>query len=228
MIELKNFEKFYKNELLIKSSSIIISDNSFVFILGKNGIGKTSLFKCILNLETFNGDLLFDSQNFNNIIGQIFAIFDDTPLYSHLTGFQNIQIFCPNITTKIFTHSLLESLNLNQKVKFYSYGQKKKLSIFIAILLQPKYLIIDELTNGLDYETISWLKTNLKKSFLNCTILATGHQFDFYNDLVEELLIISNKQIKKINLFKSKKKLEALYEEFICWIKARIIISMVL
>ncbi|WP_338631949.1 ATP-binding cassette domain-containing protein [Clostridium baratii] len=178
MIEIINLYKKYGKSNLFNNINFKISDNSFAFIMGANGEGKTTLFKCLLDLEKFKGDILFDGEPFLKIIKNIFAIYDDVPFYTNLTGFQNIKLVSYK---KIQVDDIDENLQLllsidklNKKVSTYSYGEKKKLAILIAILLKPKYLIIDELSNGLDFETISWLRENIKIIFKKSTIIATG------------------------------------------------------
>lgn len=199
MIEFINVYKKYGKNNLFDNVNFKISNNSFAFIMGANGEGKTTLFKCLLNLERFQGNILFDGKKFNKVIKNIFAIYDDVPFYMNLTGFQNIKLISYKKFSLEYIERNLKTLlsidKLNKKVSTYSYGEKKKLAIIIAILLKPKYLIIDELSNGLDFETISWLKENIKSIFNKSTIIATGHQFEFYEDIIDELFIIKNKKI---------------------------------
>lgn len=199
MIEFINVYKKYGKNNLFDNVNFKISNNSFAFIMGANGEGKTTLFKCLLNLERFQGNILFDGKKFNKVIKNIFAIYDDVPFYMNLTGFQNIKLISYKKFSLEYIERNLKTLlsidKLNKKVSTYSYGEKKKLAIIIAILLKPKYLIIDELSNGLDFETISWLKENIKSIFNQSTIIATGHQFEFYEDIIDELFIIKNKKI---------------------------------
>ena len=216
MIEVKNISKYYKKRLLIDNCSFNINDNKFTFILGVNGIGKTSLFKCLLNLEKYKGEILYDKSELKNVIGKVFSIYDDSPLYLNLSGMQNIKILTNNIKNlDLIDDVLISNLDLTKKVKFYSYGQKKKLSIIIAIILQPKYLIIDELLNGIDYDTISWIKKNLKLIFKNTTIIGSGHQLNDYTHMVDEIFVFKDKQLVKVDLEIEGKDLEVIYAKFI-------------
>ncbi len=218
MIEVRRLNKSYKNNVIFNECTISFESNKINFLMGANGQGKTTLFKCLLNLDNYSGEILFDDYKFKDIINNIFAIYDDSPLYLNLTGLQNISIF---LERKVSKHeyeafqNILSNRILERKVKEYSYGQKKILSIIIAFLKSPKYLIIDEISNGLDFETMIWLKDNLKLLSKNTTIIATGHQFEFYNNIIDNLYIINDKKIVQVDKKFKDKGLSSVYEQFI-------------
>ena len=83
-------------------------------------------------------------------------------------------------------------------MKDYSLGEKKKLALIVALLQKPKYLFIDEISNGLDAETLEILQENLKKLKKESLILVTGHHFDFYEKIIDELYIIRDNTITHI------------------------------
>ncbi|MDO7862753.1 hypothetical protein [Brochothrix thermosphacta] len=103
---------------------------------------------------------------------------------------------------------------LKRKVKHYSYGQKKKLSLALVALLRPKYLIMDEISNGLDFQFSKELKKIVLDLSKETTILLTGHQYDFYNDIIDNLLVFEDKKIVMLekNFKSEKKKLETIYD----------------
>ncbi|WP_415329150.1 ATP-binding cassette domain-containing protein [Clostridium perfringens] len=218
MIEIRRLNKSYKNNVIFNECTISFESNKINFLMGANGQGKTTLFKCLLNLDNYSGEILFDDYKFKDIINNIFAIYDDSPLYLNLTGLQNISIF---LERKVSKHeyeafqNILSNRILERKVREYSYGQKKILSIIIAFLKAPKYLIIDEISNGLDFETMIWLKDNLKLLSKNTTIIATGHQFEFYNNIIDNLYIINDKKIVQVDKKFKDKGLSSVYEQFI-------------
>ena len=212
MLEIINLSKKYKSKFIIESFSIRMEENKFYFFLGKNGVGKTSLFKCILNLEEYTGTILYNNKPFNSCNNDVFAIYDDTPLYTNLTGNQNIKIFTDKTHLDYLDNELV-TMDLNKKVKYYSCGERKKLSIIIAILLKPKFLIVDEISNGLDYDCMKWLQKNFKTIFKDSTIIGAGHQFDFYETLVDEVLVINNNHVTKLHDINDRKELKMLYEE---------------
>ena len=104
---------------------------------------------------------------------------------------------------------------LRNKVKTYSYGQKKKLALALVEILQPKYLFMDEISNGLDFDMMKELKDDIKRWAETMTIFLTGHQFSFYNELVDSLFAFKDKQIVLLeeNFSSCGKTLEEIYDK---------------
>lgn len=198
MIEIINLSKKYKNKIIIDSSIFRINTNKVSFIMGPNGSGKTTLVKCIMGLESYSGQIIFNNSSNNSLV-----VWDDCPFYNNLSGIKNLILFSEGKIDKknIINLSLkyLDNDLLNRKVKHYSYGQKKKLALALVEILKPKYLIMDEISNGLDYDTIKILKSRIKQWANNTTILLTGHQFDFYNDIIDEVFILKNNKILSLD-----------------------------
>ena len=202
MIELKKFQKRYKNNVLYSPTDLVFPNHSISFIMGSNGCGKTTLLKCIAGLENYKGTILFNNQPLDEVRSQCFVIWDDTPCFSNLTGIQNIRILSELKSYSEIVDAAQKYLDysvLKQKVKSYSYGQKKKLMLAVADLLQPKYLIMDEISNGLDVDMMDDLAAHLNKMKTYSTILLTGHQFSFYEKVAEHVFIKTNSNVKYIS-----------------------------
>jgi ABC-type multidrug transport system ATPase subunit len=214
VIQINNFTKKYKNNTVFENVSFAILDHQITFLMGENGSGKTTLVKSILNLEKYQGQILFDDNPITCAYGDISAVYDDSPLYLCLNGYQNIRLLCnrsiSNNETNAFALQLLSEPELRKKVKKYSYGQRKKLSIIIAFLNESKYIFMDEVSNGLDYDTMNKVKEMLKEHVKTKSIFLTGHQFEFYNDIVNSILIVKNKNI--VSYENDNKSLEWIYK----------------
>lgn len=218
MIELKNFEKLYKKKCLYNSTSIVFPSNSISFLMGKNGIGKTTLLKCIAGLESYQGEILFNGKPLSKIRDNILIIWDDSPVFTNLTGLQNLKIMteskCNTSEIKNVAEKYLGLDIMKHKVKSYSYGQKKKLMLAIAQLLKPKYLIMDEISNGLDIEMMDDLALHLKNIKNECTILLTGHQFSFYEKVAEHVFLKKSENVIYISPEqRDSRSLEELYHD---------------
>ena len=199
MITASHFSKSYRKHEIIATSNFEIRGNKITFLMGPNGSGKTTLIKCLMGMEMYNGTLLFDEKPIGQVHEECLVLWDDCPFYQTLSGLSNLMIFGegkrkkPEILER--AQKYLDMDTLKKKVSLYSYGQKKKLSLVLVDLLSPTYLFMDEISNGLDYETIRFLKDQVKDWSERMTIFLTGHQFDFYNDVIDDLLIFKENQI---------------------------------
>ena len=111
---------------------------------------------------------------------------------------------------------LLTHKKLKECTKNYSLGERKRLSVICAILRKPKYLILDETSNGLDIDSMEILQQQLMLLKEISSIFATGHHFEFYNSLVDNLLILNNRTIHCVDEYrKGSSSLYELYKKYI-------------
>lgn len=219
MLSFENFSKKYKNVTIINESNFTVNSNKITFFMGPNGAGKTTLIKCIAGLESFDGKILCDNCDIEKIREKTLIVWDDCPFYDNMSGLKNLLIMSETvsisskevllISQKYFTKELLL-----RKVKSYSYGQRKKLALVLQLILKPKILIMDEISNGLDYDTMKQLREDIKKLSENTCVILTGHQFSFYEGIVDDVYIINNGNISNVTdeYNKDKFKLENIYE----------------
>lgn len=215
ILSISGFSKTYKNNKIFDNAESSFQHGRISLIMGANGAGKTTLAKCISGLENYKGDISFKGND--AMREKLLIIWDDAPFYGNLNGFDNLSVLC---NKKISKASIFETAKkymtrelLNEKVKKYSYGQKKKLSIVLAELIDPQVLIMDEITNGLDRKSLKQLKKDLLKKRSDRITILTGHQLSFYNDIVDDLYIIKNMKLqKKYGLKNMEYDLEEVYD----------------
>jgi ABC-type multidrug transport system ATPase subunit len=196
MITIRGITKRYRRRLVLDGFDADIPDGGITFLMGPNGAGKTTLIKVLLELERYEGAVMYDGRRLAQVRDEIGIVHDDAPCYRHLTGLQNLRLLANDwngeddmSAEKEFALSPTE---LKRKVRSYSYGQRRKLAIMGAFAGQPRYLIMDEVSNGLDYEAMQELKRALIAAAATTTILLTGHQFDFYSDIVNQVLVLKD------------------------------------
>lgn len=220
MIKFVNFAKYYNNQAILKDVNLEIADNKITFIMGKNGAGKTTLVKCMLGLEDYAGEIQYDlGVSENEEKKRILAIWDEFPFYDGMTGLNNLYVFSEGLKSQReileIAQKYLGKEILKRKVKSYSYGQRKKLSLILVEILEPQIVVMDEVSNGLDYETMVYLKKYIRELAKSATIVLMGHQFEFYNDLIEEMVVIKKGSMKTLekDFQNSGHQLEEIYEE---------------
>lgn len=219
MLEIVNFYKKYSKVQILNNVNISFNENEITFLMGQNGSGKTTLIKCMMGLENFSGTITLDNKNISKEGERCLAIWDDCPFYTEISGLKNLYILgegkCSKKQIQKYAARYLDLDKLKRKVKTYSYGQKKKLALSLVCILEPKVIIMDEISNGLDYETMMMLKKELLEMARTKIIILTGHQFSFYNDIIDKLLLIKEKNIVEVEGdFKSGlNSLEDIYEK---------------
>lgn len=146
----------------ISDLNIAVPKGSIYGFLGPNGSGKTTTIRLILGLiRSKSGTISFFNNAFkkNRIssLRRIGALIENPSLYTHLSAYDNLQIilrYRGKSTEKDRIVEILRMVGLEEatfnKVKTYSLGMKQRLGIAIALLDEPKLLILDEPTNGLD------------------------------------------------------------------------------
>ncbi|MFK7776305.1 MAG: ABC transporter ATP-binding protein [Saprospiraceae bacterium] len=207
-IETKNLTHRFSNEnTLLENINLQVPQGSIFGFLGENGAGKTTTLKLILGLlKIQKGDIsIFGKDLYNNRIttlSEIGSLIESPSFYAHLNARDNLIILqkiyqCP----KERIDEVLKIVGLaevgKKKVSQFSLGMKQRLSIGIALLHQPKLLILDEPTNGLDPNGIIEIRTLLKsinKEF-GTTIIISSHLLAEIEKLVSHLAIINEGQL---------------------------------
>ena len=169
MIDVKNLQKNFGERTIINDVSVVMEAGKCNLIIGSSGSGKTVFMKCLVGLFVPNsGQILYGGQDFvtmsgedkKNIRKEIGMLFQGSALFDSLTVEQNI-MFPLNMFTRDShanklkrVNEVLDRVNLQEANKKFpaelSGGMKKRVGIARAIVLNPKYLFVDEPNSGLD------------------------------------------------------------------------------
>ncbi len=187
--------KSYGDLLVFKNASLTLERGEKIAFVGKNGEGKSTLVKAIMNEIDFEGSL---SLGHNTMIGY-FAQNQAALLDDDLTIFQTIDnVAVGEIRTQI--KNLLGAFmfggdDIDKKVKFLSGGERTRLAM-VKLLLEPyNLLILDEPTNHLDMKTKDILKSALQN--FDGTLILVSHDRDFLNGMVNKVYEFGNKKVKE-------------------------------
>lgn len=173
VLEVKNLKKKIGKVEIIKGISFYIREGEIFGFLGPNGSGKTTTIKMLVDLISMDSgsisilgkDIKKDREEALKNIG---AVVENPELYSYLSGYENLmQIARIRGISKVKIDEVIELVGLGGRVKDkmrkYSLGMKQRLGLAAALLSDPKLLILDEPTNGLDPNGIIELRLILKR-----------------------------------------------------------------
>ena len=170
--------KSFKEETVLKDVVLSVPKGKICGIIGRNGSGKTVLFKCICGLlQVDKGDIQVDHR-------QIGAIIEEPGFLGQYSGRKNLELLASISGKKISNYQkILKMVGLleagDKKVRKYSMGMKQRLGIAQAIMEDKNIIILDEPMNGLDNAGVE----EMRKLFLNLreqgkTILLASHNRD--------------------------------------------------
>mgnify|MGYP000011024732 CR=1 FL=1 len=169
MIEVKNLKKSFADKVILSDISFSIPHGQIVAIVGRSGVGKSVLLKCLIGLTKpdegtiYLDNKLINSMNFHQlqkIRSQIGMVFQSGALFDSLNVAENIGLALRKLT-KLKDHEIksrikdsLDSVDMQNTEELMpgelSGGMKKRIGIARAIAVQPSYLFYDEPTTGLD------------------------------------------------------------------------------
>lgn len=207
-IKLTNLNKQYNKKKVLNDLNLAIHQNEVFGLIGRNGAGKSTLLHTISGIihKTSGNISVFNYKNIENIKKEIGVMPDASNLYPNLNAIDFLKYMGGIKKVKYSTNdywTVLEKVGLNnvkdKKLKDFSFGMKKKISIAQAILGDPSLIILDEPTSGLDPESsikIRKLILHLKQQ--GKTIFLTSHNFEEIEEICDRLAIMNNGQIAKM------------------------------
>ena len=200
ILKTDNLCKYFKKQKAVDNVSITVRENSIYGLLGPNGAGKSTTLKMITGmLRPTNGKVLFNGHDWTRKdLEQIGALIETPPLYDNLSAAENLEVRAKLLgVPKARIDEVLEIVDLQntgrKKAGQFSMGMKQRLGIAIALLNNPKLLILDEPTNGLDPIGIQDLRS-LIRSFPSqgITVILSSHILSEVQLIADDIGIISN------------------------------------
>lgn len=210
ILQVKNLTKKYSGIKYVDNISFDLYQGEIVGFLGPNGAGKTTTIRMITNLtKPTSGTVYIDGININKkfeaAIEKVGAIVENPSLYEYMSGYNNLKYYSnlhKNIT-KDRINEVVKIVNMqnriHDKVKKYSLGMKQRLGIAQALLHEPKLLILDEPTNGLDAPGIRELRTLFKhlSKDKGIAIMVSSHILSEMELLCDRVIFINDGKITK-------------------------------
>jgi lipopolysaccharide export system ATP-binding protein len=212
MIKVENISRSVKSKILFKNISFDLPNNKITGLLGANGAGKTSLFKALAGLSKIdNGSIRFYEKNLHsmsleersnaglNYVPQENSLFDDLSLQENLEAV--IELKFKAVSEEKFKQikDLLEVMKLTDKAKtkskFLSGGEKRKTEILRSLLLDSRYILLDEPFAGVDPISVEEIIKILKKFKKNLGIFISDHNFRDVINVCDEIILLTQGEL---------------------------------
>ena len=191
--------KSFNGQMAVNNVSLNIRRNSVYGLLGPNGAGKSTTLKMITGiLKPTSGSIKFDGHPWQRKdLNDIGALIETPPIYENLTAYENLKVRVTLLGLKDERiNEVLEVVRLTDAGKKragqFSLGMKQRLGIAIALLNEPRLLILDEPTNGLDPVGIEELR-ELIRSFpeKEITVILSSHILSEVQQIADHIGIIA-------------------------------------
>jgi ABC-type multidrug transport system ATPase subunit len=204
IIRVTGLTKKFKDLAAVNDLSFSVKQGDVYGFLGQNGAGKSTTIRMLLTLiapsagtiELFGKKL---QGNKHEILSQVGAVIEKPDVYKYLSAYDNLRLFAKLSGKKIGPAQLMEQLETvglasraKDKVKTFSQGMKQRLGIAIALVHDPKMIILDEPTNGLDPHGIADIRNLILRLSRerNKTILVSSHLLTEIEQIATRVLII--------------------------------------
>ncbi len=205
IISVNHLSKNFNALKAVDDLSFTVNEGDIYGFLGQNGAGKSTTIRMLLSLvKPTSGEINILGKNLfthrSEILQQTGAVIEKPDLYKYLTAYQNLFIFAKlsgiNTTRQVIIKQL-EMVGLaeraHSKVKTFSQGMKQRLGIAVALIHNPRIIILDEPTNGLDPQGIADMRNlilQLSKE-MGKTILVSSHLLSEIELIANRILIIN-------------------------------------
>jgi polar amino acid transport system ATP-binding protein len=214
IITMKNVHKRFKKVVALVDVNLQVNRGEVVFIFGPSGGGKSTLLRCINQLEKVNeGEIIVDGikvtgrdANLDALRAEVGMVFQLFNLFPHLTVFQNITLGQEKVRKRSkdqaieTAHRLLERVGLPEKANAFpdqlSGGQKQRVAIARALAMNPKIMLFDEPTSALDAEMIrEVLDVMLGLAKEGMTMVVVSHEMGFARAAADRMVFLAEGKI---------------------------------
>jgi polar amino acid transport system ATP-binding protein len=214
LLEIDAVRKCYSDDEVLKGVSLSVDSHEVVCLIGASGSGKSTLLRCINGLETIeDGEIRFEGDvvsgpgvNFVELRRQIGLVFQSFNLFPHMSVLRNVTIAPVKIggvsrsAAEERARVLLRRVGLQEKANAYpdqlSGGQQQRVAIARAMAMEPKVLLLDEITSALDPELVNEVLLLVRDlAEQGMTMVIATHEMSFARDVANTICFLHDGQI---------------------------------
>lgn len=211
IVKLQNVTKVIGKKKIIDDLSLDLWPGQITGFLGPNGAGKTTTIRMMTGLmKATSGEVFIDgkaiSTNFEETMSKVGVIVENPEMYKFMSGYKNLLHFArmnKNITKARIDEVIAQvglQNRIHEKVSTYSLGMRQRLGLAQALLHRPKFLILDEPTNGLDPAGIREFRMYLRKIALEdgVSVFVSSHLLAEIELMCDRIAVIQNGKLISI------------------------------
>ena len=207
LLEVKNINKRYGKKMAMTDVSFQVEAGRIVGLIGPNGAGKSTTMRAITGLMRYDsGSVMFDGQpitfSHHQALDKMGNLIEYPAIYPNLTALEHLKLYAMDTKTPADFHDLMRKTQIDgpnfgkRKAKQFSLGMKQRLGIAIALIRNPKLVILDEPMNGLDPQSVHDLRLLIRTlADEGVAFLISSHLLDELQKLVDDVVIINNGKI---------------------------------
>lgn len=197
MLQINIENKAFGSKIILQDIFLSIVENGIYGVVGKNGEGKTTFFKCINGLTNFKGNIQY--QNLPVKTNEIAFLPTEVPVYDELTAIEFANFYKELLNLKTDRKSNLFDVPQDKLIKTFSTGMKKK--TYMNAVFQKEYAIyiFDEPFNGLDLESNYLLMNYIKELSKNSIVFISSHILETLYQNCDAIFLVQKTKIKKFN-----------------------------
>lgn len=193
MLTINIEEKKFGNQLILNCINLEVKSNGLYGLVGKNGQGKTTFFKCVLGLEKYNGKSFIYNSKIE--LSNVCWCPAEPSVYGELTAKEFYEFYRNLLDISPSNNNFTFDIPKNKLIREFSTGMKKK--VYLNAIFQKNYPIyfLDEPFNGLDLEANYILMQYLIQKSKESIILISSHMMDVLYNNCEQIFVINNKNL---------------------------------
>ncbi len=208
-LEMRDVHKHFGPVPVLRGLNMTVNEHDVVCLIGPSGCGKSTLLRCINQLETIQGgEIRLDNDrvsgpgvDVNHLRQQVGIVFQSFNLFPHMTVLQNVTLAPLKVlglahdAAEARAMTLLKRIGLEEKAREYpdrlSGGQQQRVAIVRALAMEPKLMLLDEITSALDPELVSEV-LNIVRDLAKqgMTMLLATHEMGFAREVASKVCFL--------------------------------------
>lgn len=211
LLELRDVQKYFGDNHVLKGIDLTVDEHEVICLIGPSGCGKSTLLRCVNALEPIQGgEIVLDGErvsgrgvDVNALRQDIGIVFQSFNLFPHKTVMQNITLGPikvlkePKAKATERAWGLLARIGMHEKADEYpdrlSGGQQQRVAIVRALAMQPRVLLLDEITSALDPELVSEVLNIVRQLALEgMTMILATHEMNFAREVASRVCFLES------------------------------------